>query len=681
MADTVSEEIADTGPATKKVRGKYTTQACIQCRQRKLKCSGENPCHTCVRRRRNCVFSDDRAVSEFLKQARKHLTADALEGDVSIEARVGRLEAEMQMVAQKLQTQRPDNSHFSETVDDVDSEITYAGETALHTPAHAFTENVQQIKERMGIPDGIDKSPRTVVSPHMTLHDEPSVTSQVQVQIGSRELPFPDQQSYNDYLDFFFDDINPCHPCVNEAAFRSRSERMLARREVQKNETCFLALHYVMFALADILRDVLLLEKRALPLGRRWYKHADDLVGKIKYSGHGDLSLLQYLVFEALYLTHEDRPNAAYNIAGLICRLCFQFGLHQQSRWPEDAHTYGRHMKERIFWTAYFVDRRIALSCGRPYGMNDRDIDVDLPAHIADKDLYLDQPLPAANPETSSMVYLTCMIAFAKFSGEVWDNMFSAASTAQGFDARQSEMATVLDAKIRYWLDAVLPGLPILPFTFTPSKQHLRQQLLVSTRFAQLRLLLRRRLMTSLTYAAHDAEFSGALANDIVSKIAQLSEEATQPSSFRFHMAASLGGALLVLSTLLYRPLDGIGLQDSRDGFADSFQVALSLLRQLATGLLAARRIMDDLKDITNVVSTLITRSVTITQQSSVSMSTGADALFPYTAADFAQQSGYPYENLMMDDATNYSMDSWSEWNDFMAAEPVGPQGYGAHWL
>ncbi|KAK5747137.1 hypothetical protein LTR17_000270 [Elasticomyces elasticus] len=375
MADTVGEETADTGPATKKLRGKYTTQACVQCRQRKLNCSGENPCHTCVRRHRNCVFSDDRAVSDFLEQARKHLTADVLEGDVSIEARVGRLEAEMQMVAQELQTPRPDSSHYSETVDDVDLEITYTGETALHTPAHAFTENVQQIKERMGIPDGIDKSPRTVVSPQMTLHDETSITSQVQVQLGSRKLPFPDQQSYNDHLDFFFEDFNPCHPCVNEATFRSRSDRMLARREVQKNETCFLALHYVIFALADIWRDVSLLEKRALPLGRRWYKHADDLVGKIKYSGHGGLSLLQYLVFEALYLTHEDRPNAAYNIAGLMCRLCFQFGLHQQSRWPEDAHTHGGHLKERIFRTAY----------------------------------------------------LTCMIAFGKFSGEVWDNMFSAA--------------------------------------------------------------------------------------------------------------------------------------------------------------------------------------------------------------------------------------------------------------
>lgn len=42
-------------------------------------------------------------------------------------------------------------------------------------------------------------------------------------------------------------------------------------------------------------------------------------------------------------------------------------------------------MRQRLFWTVYFVDRRISLSCGRPYGLRDSDIDVDEPAWVDDK--------------------------------------------------------------------------------------------------------------------------------------------------------------------------------------------------------------------------------------------------------------------------------------------------------
>jgi hypothetical protein len=42
-------------------------------------------------------------------------------------------------------------------------------------------------------------------------------------------------------------------------------------------------------------------------------------------------------------------------------------------------------MRQRVFWTVYFVDRRIALSCGRPYGIKDSDIRTEKPAWLHDE--------------------------------------------------------------------------------------------------------------------------------------------------------------------------------------------------------------------------------------------------------------------------------------------------------
>src|SRR6202000_888489 len=63
----------------------------------------------------------------------------------------------------------------------------------------------------------------------------------------------------------------------------------------------------------------------------------------------------------------------------------FQIGLHQQSRWGPIDSPYRNHMNQRVFWTLYFTDRRVALSCGRPYGMKDDDIDVGEAAWLNDK--------------------------------------------------------------------------------------------------------------------------------------------------------------------------------------------------------------------------------------------------------------------------------------------------------
>jgi hypothetical protein len=68
----------------------------------------------------------------------------------------------------------------------------------------------------------------------------------------------------------------------------------------------------------------------------------------------------------------------------LVCRLVFQFDLHQQSRW-RDCTPFERHMRQRIFWTVCILDRQIALSVARPYGIRDSEIDVEQPKLLLDK--------------------------------------------------------------------------------------------------------------------------------------------------------------------------------------------------------------------------------------------------------------------------------------------------------
>lgn len=239
------------------------------------------------------------------------------------------------------------------------------------------------------------------------------------------------------------------------------------------------------------------------------------------------------------------------------------------------------------------------------------------------------------------------MIQWGKLIGDVWDRMFAAAATAtQGID---SESTAILDAKIKHWTEVYLPAIPLRPRDGqTPETRHQRQHTLVYTRLNHLRLLLRRRMMISLRYDGSTGRLCGDLAIANTQLIKSHAADAKSPSSFRYHMVASLGGSILILATLLVRDLASIGLQDQQSAYAESFRDALAILQDLSIYLQAARRVIDDFRDIVNVVTTILHQQQVAAQNhgQEEGLQTGSlfpaniDDLFPYGALDFAQQAG-----------------------------------------
>ena len=129
-----------------------------------------------------------------------------------------------------------------------------------------------------------------------------------------------------------------------------------------------------------------------------------------------------------------------------------------------------------------------------------------------------------------------------------------------------------------------------------------------------------------------------------------------------------------------------VGLQDYYSAYADAFRQGLSLLKELASGLYAARRMLLDLKDIIYVVTTIINQPVAAPQQPQMNMPTNIDTLFPYGAVDFAQHGGYPYEayragHLRQNLAYTDFEQSWHDWaSNQSQMQPTNP-GYGVPWI
>jgi hypothetical protein len=71
-------------------------------------------------------------------------------------------------------------------------------------------------------------------------------------------------------------------------------------------------------------------------------------------------------------------------------------------------------------------------------------------------------------------------------------------------------------------------------------------------------------------------------------------------------MAFSLGGAIIVLATLLCRDLSTIDLDEHRSSYTESYHLGMSMLRDLAVTLPSAGRILDDLRKTVDVVDLIL---------------------------------------------------------------------------
>ncbi|WVW87103.1 hypothetical protein I302_109160 [Kwoniella bestiolae CBS 10118] len=105
------------------------------------------------------------------------------------------------------------------------------------------------------------------------------------------------------------------------------------------------------------------------------------------------LTTVQALLLLIVYtFRHTSSELSLWHTGGLAIRSAIELGLHRKIRSKEirerDPRAYC--MRQRVWWGAYILDRMIAIQFGRPFAIQDRDIDIELPinldANIADQE-------------------------------------------------------------------------------------------------------------------------------------------------------------------------------------------------------------------------------------------------------------------------------------------------------
>jgi hypothetical protein len=117
------------------------------------------------------------------------------------------------------------------------------------------------------------------------------------------------------------------------------------------------------------------------------------------------LESIQSILCCAVYSIRSPVGVSLWKISGMAIRHCIELGYHRSvAKFRPHIDPSLAEMSRRCFWVAYDIDRVAAFTLGRPMGIPDDSIDVELPMDLPDEHITRDgitkQPRAANEPST-----------------------------------------------------------------------------------------------------------------------------------------------------------------------------------------------------------------------------------------------------------------------------------------
>ncbi|KAK8858961.1 hypothetical protein IAR55_003193 [Kwoniella newhampshirensis] len=86
---------------------------------------------------------------------------------------------------------------------------------------------------------------------------------------------------------------------------------------------------------------------------------------------------IEVMLLLAFYSLHSPSGPGVWHLTGMAIRLCVELGLHKRLKGLPDSKRYIDQRRKRLFWSALILERKVAVSLGRPFSIHDWDIDVE----------------------------------------------------------------------------------------------------------------------------------------------------------------------------------------------------------------------------------------------------------------------------------------------------------------
>ncbi|KAN0061511.1 hypothetical protein ACQY0O_006358 [Thecaphora frezii] len=164
----------------------------------------------------------------------------------------------------------------------------------------------------------------------------------------------------------------------------------------------------------------------------------------VGYTFESRFEVVQLLSLQAYYLAARNCPADAWIQAGQALRLSVDLGLHRDLD-HEAFSDADREVRRRVWWCIYILDRLLGINIGRPPGIEDDDVDAQLPR--------------GEDGMTALMPGFVAMVSLSRQAGRIART--SARLQTVRNQAKYSEETVILrrlrthDSALEAWLDSL----------------------------------------------------------------------------------------------------------------------------------------------------------------------------------------------------------------------------------
>ncbi|KAL7268949.1 Gypsy retrotransposon integrase-like protein 1 [Rhizina undulata] len=505
------------------------TRACDECRRKKIKCDGKQPCTHCTvysyectydqpsNRRRNPAPQYIEALENRVQRAEGLLRILLPDVDVTHpNFDLGKLLPQMQAAAAGKMAReglnagfRPPHEFEAEKEALLESMVEAAGNLDIDETGHmdfighssgvAFLNHLnKQFSSLLGDDSSSNAWKMIRSSAFPKVFDSPASSANSPLIVNGN-LPdtslLPSREMVAALVSACLDDACVLMCFVHRPTFDAMVQRIydVSPEMYEEQENAFLPLLYLALAVGCLfVNDA---EKWGIdnPVteGSKYFN-----VGRrmIEITDCRDINSIQTVILMIIFLQSSARMSTCYSFVGIALSASVRMGLHRtlpESRFdPVERET-----RKRIFWTVRKMDTYVAALLGLPKGIADEDIDQEMPLEVDDEYIIREAILPQPENTISTNAVANAHTKLLRVMAKVVKYIYplkgveaSMIGKGFGYSVSSSKLGEI-ERDLGTWLDE-LP-MQLRPGGDSPGK-FLKAQYLLKMAFSHVQMMLYR---------------------------------------------------------------------------------------------------------------------------------------------------------------------------------------------
>ncbi|KAL2849852.1 hypothetical protein BJY01DRAFT_245789 [Aspergillus pseudoustus] len=349
-------------------RVKYTRVACVICKTRKVRCSGQLPCSRCLELQTECKYQQcdqngpNRTTQSDTK--REPIPKDLGELLRTMRELCGDIESSASQPRRSRGSTFPLRRRFCNVVTGTP--------TVDHTPSPDFVRLLNQVKSNVYCFDPIH-DPTYTLEPRSPPGDRNTITSTTPVLQAAAVLFELGRENVYKYWGKYLDYVQPAYPCLDPDVGNARLESLFKASKTSvlpEDLGCDLIdvdITKVVVSIAMAIEG-----DNDHPLCKDLWSH---IIWDAQPNTSNELSQIEDVMMATLLTIDAILRNEelkAWRMIGIAARACLELGLHGYK--PSEDRGIG--FSKVLFACVYDLDKRCSFFANLPWTLQDKDIDV-----------------------------------------------------------------------------------------------------------------------------------------------------------------------------------------------------------------------------------------------------------------------------------------------------------------